>query len=103
MSSVTSAIENLFHSIWQILSGLVGSFAAVGQSIFALAQNLIQAVFAIVTSLVTAITDLMSGLVGFVLGNIFIILAIGAGYWFWATQTASGKRKTAGGTKTPLK
>jgi hypothetical protein len=36
-------------------------------------------------------------------GNIFIILALGAAYWFWATQTAQGKKKTAGGHKNPLK
>ncbi|CCA69299.1 hypothetical protein PIIN_03198 [Serendipita indica DSM 11827] len=119
MASITSSIENLFHSLWQIVSGLAGSFAAVGTSLIALVQHLFQAVFGILAAIITAITDLMSGLVGFVLGecvprdlegysdtfsgNVFIILALGAAYWFWATQTTSGQRRTAGGRKNPLK
>lgn len=121
MPSVTSSLENLFHALSQILGGVVQSFIAVGNSIVALAFNLVHAIFSIGQAFFTAIVDMMSGLAGFVLGkkgglarlkntflseilgNIFIILALGAGYWFWSTQTASGRQKTAGGKKNPLK
>ncbi|PVG02594.1 hypothetical protein CPB86DRAFT_696734 [Serendipita vermifera] len=103
MTSFTASIENLFHAIWQILAGLTQSFVAVGTSIVALAQDLVKATFNIFSALFRAVVNLMSGFVGFVLGNIFIILAIGAAYWFWATQTAAGRKKTAGGQKNPLK
>jgi hypothetical protein len=123
MSSVTSAFENLFHAVSQILGGVVQSFLAVGQSVIALFVHLVQAVFSIAQAFVTAVVDLMSGAAGFLFGkedssayfdvlhsdmdgmtgNIFILLALGAGYWFWATQTAAGRQKTAGGKKNPLK
>ena len=65
MASITSSIQTLFHSIWQILSGLAGSFAAVGTSIVALVQHLFQAVFGIFAAILNTIT----GLFGFVLGE----------------------------------
>lgn len=65
MASVTSAIENLFHSIFQILAGVGNSFFAVGQSIFALITNLVSAV----VNIVLAFKDVVSGLIGFTLGT----------------------------------
>lgn len=69
MTSFIASIENLFHSIFQIFSGLIQSVLAVGQSIFALITNLLQAVFGIVLALGTAVKDMMSGLIGFLLGE----------------------------------
>lgn len=114
MPSVTSSVENLVHSVWQILGGVFQSVMAVFSSIIALAQNLVQAVISIVVALVSSITSLMSGVVGFVvgayislrlkldlwlmmlIGNLFIILVLGGAYWFYTTQTATGKRRTSG-------
>ncbi|KIM25980.1 hypothetical protein M408DRAFT_330772 [Serendipita vermifera MAFF 305830] len=103
MASISSSLQHLFHGLYDIFAGLGQSVFAVITSIFALAQNLVQAVFGIVSTFVTAIVDLMSGALGFVMGNLFIILALGAAYWFYATQTQTGRQKTAGGTKNPLK
>jgi hypothetical protein len=75
MPSFTAAIENLFHSIFQIFSGLTQSVLAVGQSIFALIVNLLHAVFGIVLALGTAITELFSGVVGFLLGKLTVCYA----------------------------
>jgi hypothetical protein len=68
MPSVSHAIGNLYHSVAEILGGLLNSILAVFQSIFALAINTVGAFFAILRVLFTSIVDLMSGAVGFVIG-----------------------------------
>jgi len=102
-TSISGSLQHLFHGLFEIFSGLAQSVFAVGTSILALAQNIVQAVFGIVSALVTAVVDLFSGALGFVMGNIFIILALAGAYWFYATQTQAGRKKTAGGKKNPLK
>jgi hypothetical protein len=68
MPSVSHAAGNLYHSVAEILGGLLNSILAVFQSIFALAINTIGAFFAILRALFTSIVDLMSSAVGFVIG-----------------------------------
>ena len=54
---LTSGIENLFSSIFEIFQGFINTILSAFQSVFALAKNLIASIF-----------DLLSGVVGFVLG-----------------------------------
>ena len=68
MPSVSHAVGNLYHSIAEILGGLLNSIMAVFQSIVALATNTVQAFFAILRALFTGLVDLMSSAVGFVIG-----------------------------------
>lgn len=113
MPSVSHAFGNLYHSVAEILGGLLNSILAVFQSIFALAVNTVEAFFAILRALFTGVVDLMSSAVGFVIGastvqlalflrsssfirpmlagNIFILTVLGAAYWFFATRTQQGR------------
>ena len=68
MPSVSHAFGNLYHSVAEILGGLLNSILAVFQSIFALAVNTVEAFFAILRALFTGVVDLMSSAVGFVIG-----------------------------------
>ena len=68
MPSVSHAVGNLYHSLAEILGGLLNSILAVFQSIFALAINTVGAFVAVLRALFTGLVDLMSSAVGFVIG-----------------------------------
>ena len=112
MPSVSHAIGNFTHSVAEILGGLLNSIIAVFQSIYALAFNTVGAFFAILRALFTGIVELMSSAVGLVIGkstytlhspmqldiirhvlagNLFILIVLGAAYWFFTTQTQRGR------------
>ena len=61
MSSLISGLENLVSSLFEILTGILNSVVSAIQSVFGLARDLIASIF-----------DLMSGVVGFVLCELYL-------------------------------
>lgn len=102
MPSITAGIANFFNSIFSLIAGIFNT-------IFGAIQSLLSAV----TRLFMDLFNMAEGVVGFVIGNIFILLILAAlvfgGFCFLVIETTTmlmrvlGYRTFAGGQRVVIK
>jgi len=98
--SIVNAIGDAFHSIYELI---VSFFTTV----YTLVYSLVDQVVGFVTGVISLFTHTISGVLGvagetaqFLIGNIFVILAIGAGGYFYLNyQKQQGNTVKVGNKK----
>ena len=112
VSSLTSFVQGIFQSIWNLFAAVIGLFQNVLATVFGLIQSFVAALTHIfagflngIGNLIQGAADLVGGTVSFVwgmwfyrdysrdvddpygyLGNIFVLALLGGGYYLYSTR-----------------
>ncbi|OBS23390.1 hypothetical protein FPOA_03938 [Fusarium poae] len=90
--AITSAINNFFASIYELLASVVNTIYAVIHSIFSAVLGFVQGLFNLISDVVSGLVDVTGGVGKFVASNA-AILAVGAlGAFAYVRYTAQGKQ-----------
>ncbi|KZV97282.1 hypothetical protein EXIGLDRAFT_703843 [Exidia glandulosa HHB12029] len=87
------ALTNLLTELSRIFGNIVGAFGGVLQAFIALFWTLVQSVVAIGRALTTAAIDLANDTVGFIWGNLVILLILGVAYYFWSQRQPRSRNR----------
>ncbi|KAI9900483.1 hypothetical protein N3K66_004745 [Trichothecium roseum] len=90
--AITTAISDLFNSLYELLSSVLGTAYAIVHSIFTAAFNFVNGILSLAGDIIGGFINVTEGVAKFIAGNI-ILLAIGAlGAFAYVRFTASGQR-----------
>ncbi|EKJ70299.1 hypothetical protein NXS19_004945 [Fusarium pseudograminearum] len=90
--AVTSAINDLFASIYELLASVFNTVYAIIHSIFSAVLGFVQGLFNLIGDVVSGLVDVTGGVGKFVASNA-AILAVGAlGAFAYVRYTAQGKQ-----------
>ncbi|CEI60431.1 hypothetical protein FVEN_g6566 [Fusarium venenatum] len=90
--AITSAINNFFASIYELLASVFNTIYAVIHSILSAVLGFVQGVFNLISDVVSGLVDVTGGVGKFVASNA-AILAVGAlGAFAYVRYTAQGKQ-----------
>ncbi|KAF4973455.1 hypothetical protein FZEAL_9329 [Fusarium zealandicum] len=90
--AITSAINDFFSSIYELLASIFSTIYAVIHSVFSAILGFVQGFFNLIGDVVTGLVDVAGGVGKFVAGNA-AILAVGAlGAFAYVKYTAQGQR-----------
>ncbi|KIW68659.1 hypothetical protein PV04_04587 [Phialophora macrospora] len=93
MSDIVKGIGNLITSIVEIIKGIFGTFFNVIRGIFVTVFNVFEGALNAVVGLVKNTFNLAEGVVGFLIGNFFIIGTLAAIYFgYQLLQQRQGNR-----------
>ncbi|KXH40482.1 hypothetical protein CNYM01_07929 [Colletotrichum nymphaeae SA-01] len=97
--AVSNAIQDLFSSIYELLSSIFNAFYHVLQTIFNTIIGFFTGLVNLITDVFQGAIDVAGGLGKFVLSNFVIIGVIAAGGYAYVRYTSQG-RQVATGKKT---
>ncbi|QPC69526.1 hypothetical protein HYE68_000278 [Fusarium pseudograminearum] len=90
--AITSAINDLFASIYELLASVFNTVYAIIHSIFSAVLGFVQGLFNLIGDVVSGLVDVTGGVGKFVASNA-AILAVGAlGAFAYVRYTAQGKQ-----------
>ncbi|KAK1976075.1 hypothetical protein LZ30DRAFT_604172 [Colletotrichum cereale] len=94
--AVTNAVQDLFSSIYELLSSIFNAFYHVLQTLFNTIIGFFTGIVNLISDVFSGAIDVVGGLGKFILSNFVIIGVIAAGGYAYVHYTAQGRQVTAG-------
>lgn len=100
--AVTTAISDLFKSIYEVIASIVATVSHAFFAVFNLFANLVTSFVTFISDVLLGVLDIAEGLGKFVLGNIllFALVAVGGFAFVRYQQQQKGQSKIGGAKKT---
>ncbi|PSR84148.1 hypothetical protein BD289DRAFT_409845 [Coniella lustricola] len=84
--TLSSAIENLFKSVYELFASVIGAIASVINTIITAILNFFSGVINLFADVFKGAIDVVGGVGSFILSNIVVIGVIAAGYVIYTRQ-----------------